>query len=201
MGFLAGALGRVPGRGGRCELIASDHRVFCLLADGNQEILWVGTDGYGVYKYCDKEERFTTLLMDDMPQRVLKPVRALRTDSRGDLWIGTKGDGVIRLRDYASYAGGRVPSDRVTRFDRSSGLTSNEVFSFCGSPAHGIVWLGTSGPGLTYYSYKDDRMRRLPMQPGMQEIRGVHQMCRGRRLDALPGLRRRRAGRADRRRG
>ena len=115
--------------------------------------------------------------MDDMPQRVLKPVRALRTDSRGDLWIGSKGDGVIRLRDYASYAGGRVPSDRVTRFDRSSGLTSNEVFSFCGSPAHGIVWLGTSGPGLTYYSYKDDRMRRLPMQPGMQEIRGVHQMC------------------------
>ncbi len=177
VGFLAGALGRVPGRGGRCELIASDHRVFCLLADGNQEILWVGTDGYGVYKYCDKEERFTTLLMDDMPQRVLKPVRALHTDSRGDLWIGTKGDGVIRLRDYASYAGGRVPSDRVTRFDRSSGLTSNEVFSFCGSPAHGIVWLGTTGPGLTYYSYKDDRMRRLPMQPGMQEIRGVHQMC------------------------
>lgn len=177
VGFLAGALGRVPEAGGRCELIASDYRVFCLRGDCNQDILWVGTDGYGAYMYCDKERLFTTLLMDDMPQKVLKPVRAIRTDDRGDLWIGTKGDGVIRIRDYGSYSGGSVPVDRLTRFDRSNGLTSNEVFSFCSSPARDIVWLGTSGPGLTYYSYKDDRMRSLPQQPGMQEIRGVHQMC------------------------
>lgn len=177
VGFLAGALGRVPETGGRCELVASDHRVFCLRADCNQDILWVGTDGYGVYMYCDKEELFTTLLMEDLPQKVLKPVRAIHTDARGDLWIGTKGDGVIRIRDYGSYSGGKVPADRLTRFDRSRGLTSNEVFSFCNSPSRNIVWLGTSGPGLTYYSYGDDRMRELPQQPGMEEIRGVHGMC------------------------
>lgn len=177
VGFLAGALGRVPGKGGRCELIASDYRVFCLRADCNQDILWVGTDGYGAYMYCDKEELFTTLLMEDMPQKVLKPVRAIHTDDRGDLWIGTKGDGVIRIRDYGSYSGGNIPVGRLTRFDRSKGLTSNEVFSFCSSLSRNIVWLGTSGPGLSYYSYKDDRMRTLPLQPGMQDIRGVHQMC------------------------
>ena len=38
VGFLAGALGRVPEKGGRCELIASDYRVFCLWADCNQRI-------------------------------------------------------------------------------------------------------------------------------------------------------------------
>ena len=177
VGFLAGALGRVPEKGGRCELIASDYRVFCLWADCNQDILWVGTDGYGVHMYCDKEELFTTLLMEDMPQKVLKPVRAIHTDDRGNLWIGTKGDGVIRIRDYESYAGGNIPVDHLTRFDRGKGLTSNEVFSFCSSPARNVIWLGTSGPGLTYYSYGDDRMRTLPLQPGMPEIRGVHQMC------------------------
>lgn len=177
VGFLAGALGRVPEKGGRCELIASDYRVFCLWADCNQDILWVGTDGYGVHMYCDKEELFTTLLMEDMPQKVLKPVRAIHTDDRGNLWIGTKGDGVIRIRDYESYAGGNIPVDHLTRFDRGKGLTSNEVFSFCSSPARNVIWLGTSGPGLTYYSYRDDRMRTLPLQPGMPEIRGVHQMC------------------------
>ena len=177
VGFLAGALGRVPEKGGRCELIASDYRVFCLWADCNQDILWVGTDGYGVHMYCDKEELFTTLLMEDMPQKVLKPVRAIHTDDRGNLWIGTKGDGVIRIRDYESYAGGNIPVDHLTRFDRGKGLTSNEVFSFCSSPARNVIWLGTSGPGLTYYAYRDDRMRTLPLQPGMPEIRGVHQMC------------------------
>lgn len=108
---------------------------------------------------------------------MLKPVRAIHTDDRGNLWIGTKGDGVIRIRDYESYAGGNIPVDHLTRFDRGKGLTSNEVFSFCSSPARNVIWLGTSGPGLTYYSYGDDRMRTLPLQPGMPEIRGVHQMC------------------------
>ncbi|WP_290555254.1 hybrid sensor histidine kinase/response regulator transcription factor [Alistipes sp.] len=177
VGFLAGGLGRIPEKGGPCELIASDYRVFCLRADCNQDILWVGTDGYGAYMYCDKKDPFTTLLMGDMPQKVLKPVRAIHTDDRGDLWIGTKGDGVIRIRDYESYSGGNIPADRLTRFDRSKGLTSNEVFSFCSSPARNILWLGTSGPGLTYYSYKDDRMRALPLQLGMQEPHSVHQMC------------------------
>lgn len=108
---------------------------------------------------------------------MLKPVRAIHTDDRGNLWIGTKGDGVIRIRDYESYAGGNIPVDHLTRFDRGKGLTSNEVFSFCSSPARNVIWLGTSGPGLTYYAYRDDRMRTLPLQPGMPEIRGVHQMC------------------------
>lgn len=134
IGFLAGALGCVPEKGGRCELIASDYRIFSLCTDRNQDILWVGTDGYGIYMYCNKEELFTTLLMEDMPQKILKPVRAIYTDDKGSLWIGTKGDGVIHIRDYENYANGNIPAGHLTRFDRGKGLTSNEVFQFLQQP-------------------------------------------------------------------
>ena len=83
-------------------MIAPDYRVFCLWPDRYQDILWVGTDGYGAFMYCDKQASFTTLLMSDLPEKVFNPVRALHTDHEGSLWIGTKGGGVIRIRDYAA---------------------------------------------------------------------------------------------------
>lgn len=174
VGFYAGAIGRIPAQGGRCELVGSDYRVFCLLPDRNQDILWVGTDGYGVHMYCDKDEMFTTLLMEELPQKIRKPVRAMYTDQGGDLWIGTKGDGVVRIRGYAELGGGKVPAERVTRFDRRDGLVSNEVFGFCPSARRQLVWFSSTGPGLSYYSYRDDRIRTLPQQAGAPDICSVH---------------------------
>ena len=159
-----------------------------------------GTDGYGVHMYCDKEELFTTLLMEDMPQRCSKPVRAIHTDDRGNLWIGTKGDGVIRIRDYESYAGGNIPVDHLTRFDRGKGLTSNEVFSFC-----------SSRPGMSYGSEPRARAYLLfirgrpdadatPAAGNAGDTRRPPDV-RGERLDALPRLRYGCAGRTDNRKG
>lgn len=178
VGFFAGALGRVPGTGGTCELIGSDHRIFCLWHDERQDILWVGTDGYGAYMYCERNDLFTALLLGEQPLSMFKPVRAIRTDADGDLWIGTKGDGVVRIRDYQSCVDGRIPPPgRITRFDRNSGLTSNEVFGFCRSAWREVLWIATSGPGLSYYSYKEDRVRPLPVQPGMEPLCKAHQIC------------------------
>lgn len=46
---------------------------FCLWPDRYQDILWVGTDGYGAFMYCDKQASFTTLLMSDLPEKVFNP--------------------------------------------------------------------------------------------------------------------------------
>ena len=181
VGFFAGGLARVPREGGPCELISSGYRIYSLLSDRYQEILWVGTDGYGAFMYCDKKDPFTTLLLDMLPQKVLKPVRALNTDRNGSLWIGTKGGGVIRIQDYTATDGTeRIPrnfAERVTIFDTRDGLASNEVFAFCPGICRDVLWIGTSGPGLSYFDYRDNRIRTLTTPPGMPEIRHVHEIC------------------------
>lgn len=181
IGFFGGGLGRVPRVGGRCEMIASDYRVYCLWPDRHQDILWVGTDGYGAFMYCDKPSPFTTLLMSNLPEKVLNPVRALHTDREGSLWIGTKGGGVIRIRDYAAeHDAGRSSGDfaaRITRFDTRNGLSSNEVFAFCSGVGRDVLWIGTSGPGLSYFDFSDGRIRVLKAPEGTPPIRHVHEIC------------------------
>lgn len=181
VGFFGGGLGRVPRAGGPCEMIAPDYRVFCLWPDRYQDILWVGTDGYGAFMYCDKQASFTTLLMSDLPEKVFNPVRALHTDHEGSLWIGTKGGGVIRIRDYAACgAMGRPLRDfaaAITRFDTRNGLSSNEVFAFCPGVGRDLLWIGSSGPGISCYDYRDGRIRTLHAPEGMSEIRHVHEIC------------------------
>lgn len=175
LGFYAGALVRVPSGGGRCELLMSDYRVFCLMEDRRQDILWIGTDGYGVYMYCEKEDPFRYVLMTDLPLTVRKPVRGICTDREGTLWIGTKGDGIIRISDYKDYGGkSPVPGSAVARFTTADGLSSNEVFGFCRSTDGNLLWIGTSGSGLSYYSYGDKRIRTADAALGGHS---VHQMC------------------------
>ena len=83
-------------------MVASDYRIFCIEKDAHQDILWLGTDGYGVFMYCDREEPFKSILMSDLPINIKKPVRGVYTDSAGNLFLGTKGDGIIQIRDYTS---------------------------------------------------------------------------------------------------
>lgn len=175
LGFYAGALVRVPVSGGRGESLMSDYRVFCLMKDRRQDILWIGTDGYGVYMYCEKDNPFQDILMTDLPLTVRKPVRGLYTDDTGALWIGTKGDGIIRINDYERHGmDGNVPESAVRHFTTSEGLSSNEVFSFCRSGDGDILWIGTSGSGLSCYSYRDGVIHSV--DAGL-EGHAVHQMC------------------------
>lgn len=181
IGFFGGGLGRVPRDGGTCELLASDYRVFCLWPDRYQDILWVGTDGYGAFMYCDKHDPFTTLHMNELPQRVLKPVRALHTERDGSLWIGTKGGGIIRIRDYAARnSAGELDRDyraRTVSYDKHDGLSSNEVFAFCRSTGRDVLWIGTSGPGLSYFDLRRNTIRTLTTPADQPAIRNVHEIC------------------------
>lgn len=146
--------------------------VFSLFFDRRQRILWIGTDGQGVYTYYEKNSRFHNLLLADLPFVAEKPVRALLTDDQGSLWIGTKGDGVIRIKDYASYTNKSIPDALVTQFTTRDGLADNQVFAFRKSRFSSFIWIGTEN-GLSYYSYQDDRMFVLPSIPG-RPLKMIH---------------------------
>ena len=88
--------------------------------------LWLGTQG-GLLR-LDDLKLFTTrdgLSADD--------VRAIAEDREGNLWVGTEGGGLNRLRD-----------GRFTCFTKTNGLPGNSV-SAVEVDADGVLWVATSG--------------------------------------------------------
>lgn len=88
--------------------------------------------------------------------------------------MGTKGDGVIRIRDYKAMLAGifRRPPDP---FRPRQGLHEQRSFQFCSSPARNVM-ARNPGPGLYLLFIRGRPDADATMQPGMPEIRGVHQM-------------------------
>jgi signal transduction histidine kinase/AraC-like DNA-binding protein len=58
---------------------------------------------------------------------------------------------------------------------RNSELASNAVYAFAKSRRN-LLWIGSDGPGLNYYSYREKRIRRLPSK-SRESIVYVHSIC------------------------
>lgn len=150
--------------------------IFSLIKDKKQDILWVGTDGLGVQMYYEKDNLFENITLDQIPQTLHKPVRAIYTDEYNNLWIGTKGDGIIRISDYENTVKTDNYAHHITQFTTKEGLSDNQVFCFLRSAYRNIIWIGTEGPGLSYYSYDDKRIHTIENKSGKQ-IKKVHSIC------------------------
>ncbi len=75
-------------------------------------------------------------------------------DSRGDLWFGTVGDGVIRYRPAPSF----VPGERLRYFTTADGL-ADMVASSIVEDAQGHIWIGshdgaTRFDGVKFTAYR-----------------------------------------------
>ncbi|RHJ82335.1 hybrid sensor histidine kinase/response regulator transcription factor [Parabacteroides sp. AM08-6] len=150
--------------------------IFCLLKDKNQDILWIGTDGQGIEKYYEKHNIFESLLTKDLPIMLRKPIRAIYTDSLKNLWIGTKGDGIARIKEYDQYGEDPIPASQITHFSEEDGLSDDKVYCFLRSKFNPIIWIGTDGPELSYYSYKEDKIKTLTNETSTK-IAMVHSIC------------------------
>lgn len=145
--------------------------VFCLMKDRFQDIVWVGTDGQGVYMYYNDAFSLTNTLLENSTYQLNNPVRALYYDYERTLWVGTKGGGILRIRNYK-------PGTKVSKeFDRltsgNSALADNSVYCFAEGNHRHALWIGTED-GVNYYSYREKAIKRLPVVAGGREVRYVH---------------------------
>ena len=65
--------------------------VFRILKDRFQDIVWIATDGQGVYIYSEGKYSISSVTYQDLNQSIGKPVRSIFWDNEGTLWLGTKG--------------------------------------------------------------------------------------------------------------
>ncbi len=153
------------------ESIGAYIGIFCMLKDRYQDLLWMGTDGQGIQMYYNNKEMFRNVVSSDLPLKIQKPIRSIYTDEENNLWIGTKGDGVLRLPNYNEID--NYQTAKYAHYTTDSGLSNNSAFCFLHSQYRDILWIGTNGPGLSFYSYRDKDITTLDNE----RIGKVHSIC------------------------
>lgn len=133
--------------------------IFSLLKDDVQDILWIGTDGQGIYAFIKDEYTFRGINLEELPIRNRRPIRAIFCDQYGDLWLGTKGSGIIKIKSYENNL--EYDQSNIEHITTQNGLSENSVYVFQQSSYNNIIWIGTGGPEVNYYSYEDKKIHTL----------------------------------------
>lgn len=145
--------------------------VFCLKKDRFQDIVWIGTDGQGVYLYSNPLHSIKSVVLGNYTEKIERPVRALFLDDDRTFWIGTKGNGILRIEDYELDK--NLSDCRAEILTTSnSALGSNAVYCFAKSHRN-LLWIGDE-EGLSYYSYREKKVRKLPLRIGNEDFKYIH---------------------------
>lgn len=142
------------------EIARSAIRIFpgtavLSLYRGSQGILWAGTDSQGILKILPSERYFHSYTRDNIPGLGHHAVRAIYKDILNNLWVGTKGGGLFRIRHL-----GAANLQETSRFTTEEGLLNNSVLALASATGRNF-WIGTDGQGLNYYSFSDRKIKKL----------------------------------------
>lgn len=150
--------------------------VFCLLKDARQDIVWIGSDGQGLFMYANDELSFHSYTYDKLPLNLSKPVRSLLLDSRGTLWFATKGEGIIRIPRFST---ADKPAALQQTNGPGSGLADHAVFALEES-SRGLVWIGSEGEGINYASFSRSGIRTLggDLPADLRYVHAIHESSR-----------------------
>ncbi len=153
--------------------------VFSMIYDAVQQIVLVGTDGYGVYIYSEEDYTLRSSMLYEFYPRAKVPIRSVMLDADKTLWIATKGDGLFCFPQYDPDES--LADKEMHRFHiQNSALINNSIFNLVES-RHPLLWIISGGPGVNYYSYADKRIHALSQPP---ESKPLHYLCSAIEQDA-----------------
>lgn len=156
------------GCGYTAQRIPVEGSIFSLLKDRNQDIVWIGTDGNGLLRQYNAGVRINSVVYDQLPYPLSKPIKALYVDERNDLWIGTKNDGILRIRDFYRCTA-YTRQNTVSYTTANSALRHDAVYAFARS-RRPLLWIATDD-GICYWSYP---ARRIVPLTARRQLRNVH---------------------------
>lgn len=185
IGFLQNGLVRLDaGHLYSDEMVNRNIRIYALYKDPDQDILWVGTDGLGVMAYSRQRGMASQMLFSDIGNKICRPVRCFLTDARGNLWIGTKGDGLVRVADFHPmsvadpFAGKAItvysPGQRNDISTYSRSFKEYQIMSLVASRQHNGFWIGASD-GLGYYDYDRDAIFTVKGAERFGLVHGIYE--------------------------
>lgn len=148
--------------------------VFALKTSPTQPVVWVGSDCQGLYTLWQGVQSVRSYDYSRIGSRLSRPIRAVMTDDAGNLWLGTKGDGLLRAEGFSQHS----PSESLRKTSlytsSNSDLLHNSVFAFSQS-THNLMWIGTE-EGLNYFSYRDNKIHRLHAKEPVRFVHAVEEV-------------------------
>lgn len=144
--------------------------VLCMMKDKQQDIIWIGSDGQGIYRYTEEEYTLNSYLFSHIYPKIQKPVRAIHKDKYNNLWIGTRGDGITMFPSFPN-----MEEQPVHFISSNSPLNENSIYALAPS-SRNLLWIGNDG-GLNYYSYEKKQIQKVPVPPNPEPINFIHAIC------------------------
>ncbi len=122
---------------------------------GSEQILWCGTDGNGVIRISPKIKSFSTVTTSDNGMPYNKSVRAF-CEENGNLWVGTKGSGIIKMRNF--WSDGQQVLEKQS-FLSPAELDNNSIYSLK-KGSDDLIYIGTDAKGLGVYDLKSKKFQK-----------------------------------------
>ncbi|WP_165043015.1 hybrid sensor histidine kinase/response regulator transcription factor [Dysgonomonas sp. ZJ709] len=153
------------------EKIPINSGILSLLKDIHQDMIWIGTDGQGLYTYSIDRHSINSTLLNDFTLKVRQPIKALFLDDKNTLWIGSNGDGILKIYDYELNKN-LIDCKMENINNANSALSGNSVYSFSKSKRN-ILWIGNEN-GLNYYSNHDKTIKKVALSDDNTDIKYIH---------------------------
>ncbi|WP_051538810.1 hybrid sensor histidine kinase/response regulator transcription factor [Prolixibacter bellariivorans] len=133
-----------------------NSRKLSTVFEGNEGVVWIGTDGDGIYKLFPRHKLFHSVTQTQIEALRGGNVRAFSLAPDSALWVGTKGQGLFRFSPHF-YLNGPEENIPVDNFYSANSSLNNSVFSlFCGKDS--LMFIGTDGEGLSVYDLRYHRV-------------------------------------------
>lgn len=163
-------------------MVDPNIRIFTIYKDPIQDIVWIATDGQGVLLYSKNYSLAVNVILDRLSDNLTRPVRSILTDKLGNLWFGTKGDGLVRMnntkgrndkKDFSGNVSIYFPGEKKDAINYTRSLSEFQIFALKESRFMNAFWIGAAdAPGLLYYDYLTDKV--IPVVGKNDKLRKVH---------------------------
>ncbi|HCW06995.1 MAG TPA: hypothetical protein DGG95_06485, partial [Cytophagales bacterium] len=119
-----------------------------------QNLIWVGTDGDGVYKFLTRPRMFYSISKGEPEASLLSHsiVRSIYEDPSGKLYVGTRGGG-LNIIDRSQ--------GKTKVINTKNGLSNNAVLALTMDQT-GNLWIGLDGEGMDMLETKTGRILHFP---------------------------------------
>ncbi len=122
---------------------------------GNENIIWVGTDGDAVLKIYQNKKTFNTVSEKQAPEFDGGIIRAFSRVKEKAFFVGTKSKGLFRFSP--NFHLNPNTSLKYENFNESNSSINNSVYTLCNGQDD-FVYIGTDGDGVSIYDMKSSKL-------------------------------------------
>jgi len=116
---------------------------YSILPDNeNTDLLWIGTEGGGLYKFNKKTEIFTSVYSSELD---VTHIFSIQDDKEGNLWLGAQSGFYQFNKKTLKYS-------EVFRDASARGILLKSYVTVIYIDSKGVIWVGTNGKGLIKFN-------------------------------------------------